>query len=72
MNTMVPFTFNMGTQEAYDFYLDLNRELKEKIERKEGVARRREVSAHLGGGTPFLVCAGLIFSTSTAKALFSC
>jgi len=37
MNTMVPITFNLGTEEAYEFYKDLYEELKSKIEKKEGV-----------------------------------
>jgi benzoyl-CoA reductase/2-hydroxyglutaryl-CoA dehydratase subunit BcrC/BadD/HgdB len=52
MNTMVPFAFNMGTQEAYDFYLDLNRELKEKIERKEGVAENEKYRLIWAAGLP--------------------
>jgi len=38
MNTMVPITFNLGTQETYDYYLTLNAELKQKIVEKKGVA----------------------------------
>ena len=52
MNTMVPFTFNMGTQEAYDFYLDLQRELKEKIERNEGVAEKEKYRLIWAAGLP--------------------
>ena len=60
MNTMVPMSFMMATQEAYDFYLELNRELKEKIARKEGVVEDEKYRLLWGGGTPFLVCpAGL-------------
>jgi benzoyl-CoA reductase/2-hydroxyglutaryl-CoA dehydratase subunit BcrC/BadD/HgdB len=52
MNTMVPMSFMMATQEAYDFYLDLNRELKEKIERKEGVVEDEKYRLLWGGGLP--------------------
>ncbi len=52
MNTMVPLTFNLGTQEAYDFYLALNTELKEKIERKEGVAENERYRVLWGAGLP--------------------
>ena len=52
MNTMVPFTFNMGTQEAYDFYLDLNCELREKIERKEGVVEDEKYRLIWAAGLP--------------------
>jgi benzoyl-CoA reductase/2-hydroxyglutaryl-CoA dehydratase subunit BcrC/BadD/HgdB len=52
MNTMVPFTFNMGTQEAYDFYLDLNCELRKKIERKEGVVEDEKYRLIWAAGLP--------------------
>jgi benzoyl-CoA reductase/2-hydroxyglutaryl-CoA dehydratase subunit BcrC/BadD/HgdB len=52
MNTMVPFTFMLGTQEAYDFYLALNTELKEKIARKEGVAPEEKYRLIWGAGLP--------------------
>ncbi len=52
VNTMVPFTFNLGTQEAYDFYLDLNRELKEKIEKREGVAENEKYRLVWAAGLP--------------------
>jgi len=52
MNTMVPFTFMLGTQEAYDFYVDLNTELKEKIAQKEGVATEEKYRLIWGAGLP--------------------
>jgi benzoyl-CoA reductase/2-hydroxyglutaryl-CoA dehydratase subunit BcrC/BadD/HgdB len=52
MNTMVPITFNLGTQEAYDYYLALNTELKEKIARKEGVASNEKYRVLWGAGLP--------------------
>jgi len=52
MNTMVPMVFMMGTQEAYDFYLDLNKELKDKIARKEGVVEDEKYRLLWGGGLP--------------------
>lgn len=52
MNTMVPLNFMMGTQEAYDFYVDLNKELKEKITRKEGVADEEKYRLIWGAGLP--------------------
>mgnify|MGYP001585801480 CR=1 FL=1 len=52
MNTMVPMAFMMGTREAYDFYFDLNRELKEKIARKEGVVTEEKYRLLWGGGLP--------------------
>ena len=52
MNTMVPEAFMMGTQEAYNFYLDLNKELKEKIARKEGVVKEEKYRLLWGGGLP--------------------
>ena len=52
MNTMVPMVFMMGTQEAYDFYLDLHRELKERIARKEGVVEDEKYRLLWGGGLP--------------------
>jgi len=52
MNTMVPLTFNLGTQEAYDFYADLNNELKQKIEQKQGVADEEKYRILWGAGLP--------------------
>jgi benzoyl-CoA reductase/2-hydroxyglutaryl-CoA dehydratase subunit BcrC/BadD/HgdB len=52
MNTMVPFTFMLGTQEAYDFYMALNAELKEKIARKQGVADDEKYRLIWGAGLP--------------------
>ncbi|MBW2170138.1 MAG: 2-hydroxyacyl-CoA dehydratase [Deltaproteobacteria bacterium] len=52
MNTMVPMTFMLGTQEAYDFYVGLNKELKEKIARKEGVIENEKYRLLWGGGLP--------------------
>jgi benzoyl-CoA reductase/2-hydroxyglutaryl-CoA dehydratase subunit BcrC/BadD/HgdB len=52
MNTMVPLTFNLGTQEAYDFYKELNAELKAKIARKEGVADNEKFRLIWGAGLP--------------------
>lgn len=52
MNTMVPLTFNLGTQEAYDFYVELNAELKDKVERKEGVAEEEKYRLLWGAGLP--------------------
>jgi len=37
MNTMVPGYFNMGTQEAYDFYRGLYDEIKYRVDNKIGV-----------------------------------
>jgi benzoyl-CoA reductase/2-hydroxyglutaryl-CoA dehydratase subunit BcrC/BadD/HgdB len=52
MNTMVPFTFNLGTQEAYDFYLALREELEEKIANKQGVAEHEKYRVIWGAGLP--------------------
>ncbi len=52
MNTMVPMVFMLGTQEGYDFFLDLNKELKEKIARKEGVVEDEKYRLLWGGGLP--------------------
>jgi benzoyl-CoA reductase/2-hydroxyglutaryl-CoA dehydratase subunit BcrC/BadD/HgdB len=52
MNTMVPLTFNLGTQEAYDFYQALNTELKEKIALKQGVAENEKYRVLWGAGLP--------------------
>lgn len=52
MNTMVPMNFMMGTQTAYDFFLGLNKELKEKIARKEGVIEDEKYRLLWGGGLP--------------------
>ena len=52
MNTMVPMVFMMGTEEAHDFFLDLNKELKDKIARKEGVVEDEKYRLIWGGGLP--------------------
>lgn len=52
MNTMVPMVFMMGTQEAYDFYLELKAELQDKIDRKEGVIENEKYRLLWGGGLP--------------------
>ena len=52
MNTMVPIAFMMGTQEAYDFFLELNAELKQKIANGEGVIPDEKYRLLWGGGLP--------------------
>ncbi|MGD0230274.1 MAG: 2-hydroxyacyl-CoA dehydratase family protein [Syntrophorhabdales bacterium] len=52
MNTMVPFTFNLATQEAYDFYADLRKELQEKIALKKGVVENEQYRLLWGAGLP--------------------
>jgi benzoyl-CoA reductase/2-hydroxyglutaryl-CoA dehydratase subunit BcrC/BadD/HgdB len=52
MNTMVPMTFMMGTQEAYDFFKDLYDELKIKIANKEGIIPDEKYRLLWGGGLP--------------------
>jgi benzoyl-CoA reductase/2-hydroxyglutaryl-CoA dehydratase subunit BcrC/BadD/HgdB len=52
MNTMVPLTFNLGTQEAYDFYKELYAELKGKVDRGEGVAEEERYRLLWGAGLP--------------------
>jgi len=52
MNTMVPLAFMLGTKEAYIFYKDLYDELKQKIEKKEGVATDEKYRLLWGAGLP--------------------
>ncbi|MDD5205247.1 MAG: 2-hydroxyacyl-CoA dehydratase family protein, partial [Desulfobacterales bacterium] len=52
MNTMVPMCFKMATQEAYDFFLGLNKELKEKIAKGEGEIENEKYRLMWGGGLP--------------------
>ncbi len=52
MNTMVPFNFMLGTQEAYDFYTDLNAELKRKIAEGKGVVDNERHRLLWGAGLP--------------------
>jgi benzoyl-CoA reductase/2-hydroxyglutaryl-CoA dehydratase subunit BcrC/BadD/HgdB len=52
MNTMVPLTFNLSTQEAYDFYKDLYEELKLKNENKQGVVENEKYRILWGAGLP--------------------
>ena len=52
MNTMVPMCFLMGTQVAYDFYLNLKKELEEKIAKGEGEVQEEKYRLLWGGGLP--------------------
>lgn len=52
MNTMVPLTFMMGTQQCYDFFKDLYEELTQKIANKEGVVEDEKYRLLWGGGLP--------------------
>ncbi|HNS16092.1 MAG TPA: 2-hydroxyacyl-CoA dehydratase family protein, partial [Syntrophorhabdaceae bacterium] len=52
MNTMVPITFMLGTQDAYDFYAELNAELKQKISENQGVADEERYRLAWGAGLP--------------------
>jgi benzoyl-CoA reductase/2-hydroxyglutaryl-CoA dehydratase subunit BcrC/BadD/HgdB len=52
MNTMVPLTFMMGTQQGYDFFKDLYDELSLKIANKEGVVENEKYRLLWGGGLP--------------------
>ncbi len=52
MNTMVPVTFNLGTQDAYDYYKDLHDELTQKIAQKQGVADEEKYRILWGAGLP--------------------
>ncbi|MCX8023047.1 MAG: 2-hydroxyacyl-CoA dehydratase family protein [Syntrophorhabdaceae bacterium] len=52
MNTMVPITFNLGTEEAYNFYKDLFDELKGKVDRGEGVVENERFRLIWAAGLP--------------------
>jgi len=52
MNTMVPINFMMGTQDSYNFFLSLNKELKEKIAKREGEVENEKYRLLWGGGLP--------------------
>ena len=52
MNTMVPLAFMMGTQQAYDFYRDLNDELRTRVANREGVIADERYRLLWGGGLP--------------------
>ena len=52
MNTMVPIAFMMGMQEACDFFLELNTELKQKVANGEGVIPDEKYRLLWGGGLP--------------------
>jgi benzoyl-CoA reductase/2-hydroxyglutaryl-CoA dehydratase subunit BcrC/BadD/HgdB len=52
MNTMVPINFMMATQKAYDFFVDLKKELEEKIARGEGEVQNEKYRLMWGGGLP--------------------
>jgi len=52
MNTMVPLNFMMATQESYDFFLNLKKELEEKIANKEGEVEEEKYRLMWGGGLP--------------------
>ena len=52
MNTMVPIVFMMATQQAYDFFKELNEELKRKIANREGEIPDEKYRLIWGGGLP--------------------
>ena len=52
MNTMVPMTFLMGTQQAYDFFKDLYDELKHKVNNGIGVVPKEKYRLLWGQGLP--------------------
>ena len=52
MNTMVPMTFMLGTQEAYDYYKDLYDELQQKVANKQGVIPDEKYRLIWAGGLP--------------------
>jgi benzoyl-CoA reductase/2-hydroxyglutaryl-CoA dehydratase subunit BcrC/BadD/HgdB len=52
MNTMVPLTFNLATQDAYDYYKDLYDELTQKVANKQGVAENEKYRVLWGAGLP--------------------
>jgi benzoyl-CoA reductase/2-hydroxyglutaryl-CoA dehydratase subunit BcrC/BadD/HgdB len=52
MNTMVPLNFMMATQTAYDFFLNLKKELEEKIAKREGEVQEEKYRLMWGGGLP--------------------
>ena len=52
MNTMVPISFMLGTQECYDFYQALNEELKGKLARGQGVVEDERYRLLWGAGLP--------------------
>jgi len=49
---MVPINFMMATQDSYNFFLNLNKELKEKIAKKEGEVESEKYRLLWGGGLP--------------------
>jgi benzoyl-CoA reductase/2-hydroxyglutaryl-CoA dehydratase subunit BcrC/BadD/HgdB len=52
MNTMVPINFMMATQEAYDFFINLKKELEDKIAKGEGEVEDERYRLMWGGGLP--------------------
>jgi benzoyl-CoA reductase/2-hydroxyglutaryl-CoA dehydratase subunit BcrC/BadD/HgdB len=52
MNTMVPMCFMMATQEAYNFFVNLKKELEEKIAKGEGEVPEEKYRLMWGGGLP--------------------
>ena len=52
MNTMVPMCFMMATQTAYDFFVNLKKELEEKIAKGEGEIPEEKYRLMWGGGLP--------------------
>ena len=52
MNTMVPLCFMMATQTAYDFFINLKKELEEKVAKGEGEVQNENYRLMWGGGLP--------------------
>jgi len=49
-NTMVPLVFMLGTQESFEFYTTLNRELKERVAKGLGSVPEEKYRLMWGGG----------------------
>jgi len=52
MNTMVPGSFMLGTQEAFDFYLELYNEINYRVDNKIGLVPEEKYRILWGAGLP--------------------
>jgi benzoyl-CoA reductase/2-hydroxyglutaryl-CoA dehydratase subunit BcrC/BadD/HgdB len=72
MYTQQPLGFNLGTQEAYDYYVQLNKYLKQRVRQKQGVADPEKYRLIWAGGLPAWFALGDFFYFNKKGAAFPC
>jgi benzoyl-CoA reductase/2-hydroxyglutaryl-CoA dehydratase subunit BcrC/BadD/HgdB len=71
MYTQQPLGFLLGTQEAYDYYMLMNKYLKQRISEKKGVAEPEKYRLIWAGGLPSWFALGDFFYFNKKGAAFA-